>query len=115
MDTCKEYILHKDNVQKAINKMPPLQTVEKTAQLFKALGDGTRMKIICLLGECELCVCDIAYSLNMEQSAISHQLKVLRENRILKSRKDGKTVYYSLNDEHICDIVNKALLHMSHN
>jgi DNA-binding transcriptional ArsR family regulator len=114
MDCCSEQIIHKEALNKAVGDMPNLALVEKCVTLFKALGDNTRMKIICLLISNELCVCDIAYALEMEQSAISHQLKILRENKILKSRKEGKTVYYSFNDEHIADIVNKALVHMSH-
>jgi DNA-binding transcriptional ArsR family regulator len=84
------------------------------AEIFKALGDVTRVKILYLLANAELCVCDIADALNMTQSAISHQLRVLRDLRLVKFRKDGKSVFYSLDDEHILQLFSQGLEHVEH-
>ena len=82
------------------------------AELFKVFGDTTRVKIISALFEAEMCVCDIAELLSMTQSAISHQLRVLRQARLVKHRKEGKVVFYSLDDEHIKTIFNQGLEHI---
>ena len=82
------------------------------AELFKVFGDTTRVKIISALFEAELCVCDIAELLTMSPSAISHQLRVLRQARLVKHRKEGKVVFYSLDDEHIKHIFNEGLTHI---
>ena len=84
-----------------------------TAEFFKILGDATRMKILSALFQEEMCVCDIANLLNMTQSAISHQLRVLKQTRLVKYRKEGKVVYYSLEDEHVKHIVDEAISHIS--
>ena len=81
-------------------------------ELFKVFGDTTRVKIISGLFEAEMCVCDIAELLHMTQSAISHQLRVLRQARLVKHRKEGKVVFYSLDDEHIKNIFNQGLEHI---
>ena len=80
---------------------------------FKILGDSTRIKILSALFQSEMCVCDIAALLGMTQSAISHQLRVLKQGRLVKHRKDGKVVYYSLDDDHIKHIVDQGLTHIS--
>ena len=87
----------------------------KASELFKVLGDNTRIRILTSLAQEELCVCDLSVALNMTKSAVSHQLKKLKDERRVKSRKVGKNVYYSLDDEHVVDIVNKALDHIRHN
>lgn len=96
----------------ARDKMPEDETLYDLAELFKVFGDTTRIKIICALFESEMCVCDIAALLCMNQSAISHQLRVLKQARLVKFRKDGKVVYYSLDDEHIKLIFDLGLIHI---
>jgi ArsR family transcriptional regulator len=83
------------------------------AELFKVFGDSTRIKILWALDEDEMCVCDIAYLLNMTQSAISHQLRVLKQAHLVKSRREGKVVYYSLADEHVKLILDQGLIHIT--
>ncbi|MFD1954385.1 ArsR/SmtB family transcription factor [Paenibacillus thailandensis] len=90
------------------------QTASELAELFKALGDPTRVKIIYALLHEELCVHDLCVVLNMGQSAVSHQLRYLRNVKIVKRRKAGKTVYYSLDDEHVSDIFKLTLQHLAH-
>ena len=97
---------------KSLYTIPPAQTLEAMAKLFKVFGDTTRMKIMSLLLEKEMCVCDIADFVGMDQSAISHQLKVLKEARLVKFRREGKTIYYSLDDEHVRDIFVEARNHV---
>ncbi|HOE56875.1 MAG TPA: metalloregulator ArsR/SmtB family transcription factor, partial [Bacillota bacterium] len=82
-------------------------------ELFKVFGDTTRIKILCALFESEMCVCDIAALLNMNQSAISHQLRVLKQARLVKYRKEGKVVYYSLDDEHVKQVFEVGLMHVN--
>jgi Predicted transcriptional regulators len=89
-------------------------TASDLADLFKALGDPTRVRIIHALLQCELCVHDLTVVLGMGQSAVSHQLRILRNMRIVKRRKEGKTVYYSLDDEHVAQIFKLTLDHLSH-
>jgi DNA-binding transcriptional ArsR family regulator len=89
-------------------------TAEEMAQLFKALGDPTRIKMIYALAQKELCVHDLSYVLDMGQSAVSHQLRYLRNLRIVKRRKVGKTVYYSLEDEHVEQIFLQTFQHITH-
>ncbi|MGM0379544.1 MAG: ArsR/SmtB family transcription factor [Bacillota bacterium] len=84
------------------------------ADFFKVFGDSTRIKIIFVLLKSEMCVCDIASTLDMSQSAISHQLRVLRNNRLVKYRKEGKTVYYSLDDAHVEKIFDQGYEHLNH-
>ena len=82
------------------------------AELFKIFGDSTRINILNALTISEMCVCDIAAALNMTQSAISHQLRVLKQSKLVKYRKDGKVVYYSLDDQHVSDILEQGLIHL---
>ncbi len=84
------------------------------SDLFKIFGDGTRIKILYTLGEMELCVCDLAYTLGMSDSAISHQLRVLKANRLVKSRREGKSMFYSLDDEHVKSILTQGFEHVNH-
>ncbi|KJR46489.1 Cadmium efflux system accessory protein [Desulfosporosinus sp. I2] len=93
--------------------MPMEENLYDLAELFKVFGDSTRIKILWALVEAEMCVCDIAVLLNMTQSAISHQLRVLKQARLVKYRKDGKIVFYSLEDEHIKQIFDQGLIHIN--
>jgi len=113
-ETCNCNIIHEDIVEKVKNTIPDEGKLYDLADLFKVFGDSTRIKIICALFQSEMCVCDIAALLGMNQSAISHQLRVLKQARLVKFRKDGKVVYYSLDDEHVKKIFDQGLAHISH-
>lgn len=95
-------------------EMPEEKVVQSLAELFKVLGDPTRLRIITLLAGGEYCVSDIAEKTGMGQSAISHQLRILRQNRLVAFRKTGKTVWYSLDDDHVETLVKQALEHVTH-
>jgi len=90
-----------------------IHTVEELSSLFKAMADSTRVKISNILLNTEACVCDVSALINMAQSAISHQLRVLKLAKFVKSRKEGKVVYYSLDDDHVKDIFYKGLNHVN--
>jgi DNA-binding transcriptional ArsR family regulator len=111
-DTCDCNVIHEDVIAKVQKNMPEEETLADLADLFKVFGDSTRVRILCALSEEEMCVCDIAVLLGMTKSAISHQLRTLRQTKIVKNRRDGKTVYYSLDDEHVSDIFNQGLEHI---
>lgn len=111
---CDCTAIDKEKVEKVKENTLPNEEITQLSNLFKVLGDNTRMRIITSLAQEELCVCDLAVVLNMTKSAVSHQLKKLKNERQVKSRKEGKNVYYSLDDEHIVDIVNRALEHIKH-
>lgn len=112
--TCDCNVIHQDKVDMVMNKMPIDRLTYKAADFFKIIGDKTRMKILLALFESELCVCDIAVLLDMNQSAISHQLRVLKQAELVKYRKDGRVVYYSLDDDHVKNILDQGLVHISH-
>lgn len=105
-------VLHEDTVKKVKNIMPEDGMIYDMAEFFKVFADSTRMKIIYALMENELCVCDIANIVQTTQSAISHQLRILKQSKLVKFRKHGKVVYYSLDDEHIAEIVKKGCEHI---
>lgn len=105
-------ILHEETVEKVKKIMPEDGFIYDLAEFFKVFADSTRMKVIYALKENELCVCDIANIVNTTQSAISHQLRILKQAKLVKFRKAGKVVYYSLDDEHISEIVKKGSEHI---
>lgn len=105
-------IIHEDVIERVKQQMPNEMPVYEVSELFKVFGDSTRSRIICALRVEEMCVCDLAALLNMTQSAISHQLRILRSSRLVKSRKQGRVVYYSLDDEHIGEIFSLAFAHI---
>ena len=111
---CKSFETHKEGINKALNNMPSEETTLDTVSFFKVLGDYTRFRIILTLTNNELCVCDIAEVLSMTKSAISHHLSHLRAAKIVKSRREGKNIFYSLDDKHVEDIVSKAVAHINH-
>lgn len=113
IESCNCSIIHEDVVDKARESMPEEETLYDLAELFKVFGDTTRIKILCALFESEMCVCDISALLCMNHSAISHQLRVLKQARLVKYRKDGKVVYYSLDDEHVKQIFDQGLVHIN--
>ena len=112
IEFCNCSTIHEDVVDKVRNLIPPAETLYDLAELFKVFGDSTRIKILCVLFETEMCVCDIAALLNMIQSAISHQLRVLKNARLVKYRREGKVVYYSLDDQHVKQIFDQGLIHI---
>ncbi len=111
-ELCEVNCIHLEQVAKVQQTMVDKNTAVLLAETFKAMGDLTRIKIIYALSQEELCVCDIAYLLGMSQSAISHQLRVLRNLKLIKNRKAGKIVYYSLDDEHIVNLLKHGLEHV---
>ncbi|HIV34956.1 MAG TPA: metalloregulator ArsR/SmtB family transcription factor [Candidatus Blautia intestinigallinarum] len=94
------------------NSIPDPRILQNLADLFKIFGDPTRIRILCALSGGELCVCDIASILDMSQSAISHQLSTLKQSQLVRSRREGKTVYYSLADSHVAAILSQGLEHV---
>lgn len=112
IECCDFYQVHDDVVQAVRNKMPEEDELYDLAEIFKVFGDSTRIKILYALFEAEMCVCDIAQLLNMTQSAISHQLRILKQSRLVKSRRDGKAVFYSLADSHVRSIINQGIEHI---
>ena len=104
--------IHKDVVKRVKKTMPKEEIIYDLADFFKILGETTRMRILSALFQEEMCVYDIANLLKMTQSAISHQLRVLKQGRFVKHRKEGKIVYYSLEDEHIKHIVEQGMIHI---
>jgi ArsR family transcriptional regulator len=113
IEICDCDVIHEEIVNKVREKMPQEETLYDLAELFKVFGDSTRIKILWALDESEMCVCDIAFLLNMTQSAISHQLRVLKQAELVKSRREGKIVFYSLEDEHVKQIFDQGLIHIS--
>lgn len=112
MDLCECNVIHEDVVERVRQQMPEETPVYEVSELFKVFGDSTRSRMICALRLEEMCVCDLAALLNMTQSAISHQLRILRSSRLVKSRKQGRVVYYSLDDDHIGEIFSLAFTHI---
>lgn len=109
---CEILEIHPEKVERLRNEMMTQDSFNQMSELFKMFADASRLKILSLLFKEELCVCDIAELLEMTHSAVSHQLSVLRQNRIIKFRRSGKNVYYSLDDEHIQLIYNAGLHHI---
>ena len=107
---CGEY--HHDNIEKMTDTMPDEGTLCDLAEFFKLFADSTRIKILYALAGSELCVCDLWQGLGLTQSAVSHQLRILKQMRLVKYRKEGKTIYYSLDDDHIQSILNGGLEHV---
>ena len=112
IEKCSCNVIHADVVEKVKATLPKEEVLYDLAEFFKVFGDSTRIKIICALFESEMCVCDLAALLNVSQSAISHQLKTLKAARLVKYRREGKVIYYSLEDTHIKHIFNDGLKHI---
>ena len=109
IDCC---VLHGDTVAKVKSRLPAEEMVFDIADLFKVFGDSTRVKILWALDESELCVCDIAAALGMTKSAVSHQLRFLRDADLVKNRREGKSIFYSLADDHVKQIFEMAVEHI---
>lgn len=110
---CEESQVHLDAVERVRGLLPPDETLYDLAELFKIFGDSTRVKILYALLEGELCVCDIAKLMEVTQSAVSHQLRVLKGSKLVKFRREGKTVYYALADEHVIRILSQGMEHIT--
>ena len=105
--------MHENLVHQIEDGMPSEETMQGLAEFYKVFGDPTRIKILCTLFQSELCVCDLAEVTGMTQSAISHQLRVLKQMKLVKNRREGKIVYYSLADAHIQSILNQGMEHIA--
>jgi ArsR family transcriptional regulator len=113
IERCDCTVIHEDTVNSVKAQMPDDEWLYDLAELFKVLGDSTRVKILYAIDSSEMCVCDIAYLLNITNSAVSHQLRVLKQARLVRCRKDGKIVYYSLNDDHVKQIFSQGMEHIN--
>ena len=112
IETCSDCIVHRENIDKILSEMPLDEKLYDLADFFKTFGDTTRIKILYALMQSEMCVCDIAETLNISQSAISHQLRILKQAKLVKYVRDGKSIIYSLDDEHIKSLIVLALSHL---
>ena len=112
-ERCDCSVIHDDIVKKVKNRLPDEELLFDLAELFKVFGDSTRVRIISALLHSPMCVCDIAVLLGLSKSAISHQLRALRQTRLVKYRREGKIVFYSLDDTHIGNIFKQGLAHVS--
>ena len=110
---CDCNVIHEDVVNKVKKIMPEEENLYDLAEVFKVFGDSTRIKILWALSESEMCVCDLAVLLNMTQSAISHQLRLLKQARLVKNRREGKVVFYALDDIHVKRIFEQGLIHIN--
>ena len=113
IERCGYLFVHENTVADVLRAMPDDETLYDLAELFKVFGDSTRIRILYALFEAELCVCDIARLLGLTQSAVSHQLRVLKASRLVKPRKEGKTVFYSLADDHVSKIIAQGMDHVN--
>ena len=109
---CETVEVHEDLLRIVEQTMPEETELYDLAELFKVFGDSTRIRILFVLSSAEVCVCDLARVLNMTQSAISHQLRILKQSRLVKSRREGKSIFYSLADEHVRTIVAQGQEHI---
>lgn len=112
VDCCETVQVHEELLKKVNETMPEETELYDLAELFKVFGDSTRIRILFVLFEAEVCVCDLAAVLNMTQSAISHQLKILKQSKLVKSRREGKSIFYSLADEHVRTIIAQGCEHI---
>ena len=109
---CEAYEVKKNKIRAANEQLPDEDELYDLAELFKVFGDSTRIRILFVLFQSEMCVCDLAQSLNMNQSAISHQLKILKQAKLVTGRREGKSVIYSLADEHVRTIIDQGREHI---
>ncbi len=112
IETCITKGIHQETVRDVKRLMPDAEDLYELAALFKLFGDSTRMAILWALSESEMCVCDLCALLEMKQPAVSHQLKNLKQARVVKFRRDGKVIYYALDDEHIRALLNLGMAHV---
>ena len=111
-ECCETTELYPDLLRRVGETMPDEDELYDLAELFKVFGDSTRIRILFVLFESEVCVCDLAEALSMTQSAISHQLRILKQNKLVKNRREGKSIFYSLADEHVRTIIAQGMEHI---
>ncbi len=112
LDCCETDEVHEELLKIVRETLPAEEELYDLAELFKVFGDSTRIRILFVLFEAEVCVCDLAAALNMTVSAVSHQLKILKQNKLIKSRREGRSVFYSLADDHVRTIVSQGMEHI---
>ena len=112
VERCDTTVVHREKIERIKRLMPSEDSLYDLAELFKIFGDSTRVRILFVLFESEMCVCDLAEALNMTQSAISHQLRILKQNKLVKNRREGKQVFYSLADDHVQTIIDQGMEHI---
>lgn len=112
IECCDSVEVHQELLNIVSETLPKEEVLYDLAELFKVFGDSTRIRILFVLFEAEVCVCDLAEALHMTQSAVSHQLKILKQNKLVRSRREGKSVFYSLADAHVRAIINQGLEHV---
>lgn len=112
LECCETTEIHEELLKTVNEQMPPEEVLYDLVELFKVFGDSTRIRILYVLFEAEVCVCDLAEALHMTQSAISHQLKILKQSKLVKSRREGKSVFYSLADGHVRTIIGQGREHI---
>ena len=112
MELCQEKILHGAQVKRAVKNIPDSDTLQSMTDIFKALGDPNRLKIVTALSTCELCVCDLAAVCGSSESAVSHQLRILRNLKIVRYRRAGKIVFYRLDDDHVESLIRQSIEHV---
>ena len=112
VECCDEPQVHEELLKKLNETLPDEDTLYDLAELFKVFGDSTRIRILYVLFEAEVCVCDLAATLSMTQSAVSHQLKILKQARLVKARREGKQVFYALSDDHVRSIISSGIEHV---
>lgn len=113
LEACSFLCVHEDVVAQVKSSLPEMERLLRLAELFKTFGDGTRVRILYVLLDAEVCVCDLATLLGMTQSAVSHQLRILKIARLIQSRRDGKTVFYSLADDHVATLLRQGMEHIN--
>ena len=113
IEKCNCNIIHENIVDTVKKNLPEEEILYDLAEFFKVFGDSTRIKIICALFESEMCVCDLAALLGVSQSAISHQLRTLKSARLVKYRREGKVIYYALDDDHVKHVFDEGLRHIT--
>lgn len=112
IECCDMVCIHEELLEKVTGEMPKEEELYDLAELFKVFGDSTRIRILFVLFEAEVCVCDLAEALHMTQSAVSHQLKILKQAKLVKNRREGKSIFYSLADQHVRTIIAQGREHI---
>jgi ArsR family transcriptional regulator len=113
VESCEFLCVHEDTVHSVREGIPDAAALSDLAELYKLFSDPTRLKILMSLSQHELCVCDLAALIEMNQSAVSHQLRLLKQGRLVKSRREGKTIFYSLADSHVMTVLAQGMEHIS--
>ena len=112
-ETCQIRVIHLDRVERALRETVSGKELNRLSSIYKVLGDPSRLKIVLAIRNVEMCVCDLAAFLELTESAISHQLRRLKDLALVKSRREGQVIYYSLDDEHVAELLNIGLAHVT--